>query len=299
MENTSDNPISWDQARELIKEGFRPYVRMVGGKEYIILRKSDGKRTIDRGFGEYTEEKYRMLMEMYEEIHGSEQEGGGEQPEPQPELQRSEPQQPAGVDENFLPVEEAARRAGVDLNFVELLVKKGILKEGVHYRRAVVDGVEVELFDWRKLVEAKKRQSELMSETAALDRLDRMKEEIVREVSDMIVRTVNETVRRVVGEMKEGLAREISGYVDSRLSKAEAVSTGEIHLRIPSTALGKVTVTLRPEVVLYYGYINKIWREKTGRDLSLQDFINQIIKEHLEGCIGLYTALGREVEVST
>jgi hypothetical protein len=297
MEEDSKNPISWDQARELIKDGFRPYVRTVGGKEYIVLRKSlEGKRTIDRGFGEYTEEKYRMLMEMYEEMHGSGQEGeGGEQPEPQ----QSEPQQPAEIDENFLPVEEAARRAGVDLNFVELLVKKGILKEGVHYRRAVVDGVEVDLFDWRKLVEAKKRQSELMSETAALDRLDRMKEEIVREVSDMIVRTVNETVRRVVGEMKEGLAREISGYVDSRLSKAEAVSTGEIHLRIPSTALGKVTVTLRPEVVLYYGYINKIWREKTGRDLSLQDFINQIIKEHLEGCIGLYTALGREVEVST
>jgi len=258
--------ISWEDAEKLIREGFRPMVKTVSGHKYIILRKHEGKKRIDRGFGRYSEERFNRLMNLYTSINAErrgEEEGGG------------------GEEDEFLPILAAAKKLGVQPHELLRLLKRGELEEGVDFRREYRDGENIYVFNWRRIRDVIRKPIERVVEGSGYDVVEEVKKAVLDEVKPLLDEFVNK----------------LTEYIDRRVSEVGNIVAGETEITVPQSLMPRVRMTISPEILFYYGYINKVWRRKTGKSLSFGEFINMVLKEHLEECLGLYTALGREVEV--
>lgn len=44
-------------------------------------------------------------------------------------------------------------------------------------------------------------------------------------------------------------------------------------------------IFLRPEVMWYYNYVKRVFKRKTGKELTLEDFVNSVIVEHCTECL--------------
>ena|GEM_PF-4514668 len=75
------------------------------------------------------------------------------------------------------------------------------------------------------------------------------------------------------------------------------ISVGDMSVYIPTSLEMEASVKLPPNILLYYFYINNLWVKKMGKPMSLEEFIVRVLREHLEECLGLYTALGSEITV--
>ncbi|MEM2447862.1 MAG: hypothetical protein QXT14_02790 [Candidatus Bathyarchaeia archaeon] len=270
--NDVDNPvINWDEVRSLVKSGFKPSRRMVKNNEYIVLYKGNQSRSL----GRFTEENWEKLMNIVEEVESgiepAEKEEGFDIPITIPE-----------PSEDFLPIDRAAEKAGVRPEEVTKLLRSGELVEGRDFRREKTeDGTERYVVNWRSVKEVLTRPFERALDAEYERRLIRLKGSIMSELRDML------------REFEERLMR----YVDERTSKA--VVTSEVTMKVPTALMPSARLNLNPKIVFYYSYIADQYKRKTGKSLTIQEFINAILEEHCEDCLGLYTALGREMELST
>jgi len=270
--NDVDNPvINWDEVRSLVKSGFKPSRRMVKNNEYIVLYKGNQSRSL----GRFTEENWEKLMNIVEEVESgveqAEKEEGFDIPITIPE-----------PSEDFLPIDRAAEKAGVRPEEVTRLLRSGELVEGRDFRREKTeDGTERYVVNWRSVKEVLTRPFERALDAEYERRLIRLKGSIMSELRDML------------REFEERLMR----YVDERTSKA--VVTSEVTMKVPTALMPSARLNLNPKIVFYYSYIADQYKRKTGKSLTIQEFINAILEEHCEDCLGLYTALGREMELST
>lgn len=274
-----EDDLKLEEVEKLISEGFKPFIRTVGEYKYVALRKFDktlGKYSAIRNVGPYSDELWRQVTEIYERVKS----GGGEADR---EEGVAEEIQPTVGEAEFLPLTEAARKLAVSPVELMRMVKEGGLKEGVDFKREEAEGGGEKYF-----VNVKSVERALRNRISGL-----LDSDIRRELIELKGSIMNE-VRMMLSEFE----KRVGEHIEKRLTEGFSTESG-LKLSIPESIMPSIRIRLSPTVIFYYGYISSLWKQKTGRNMSLEEFINGVLEEHLEDCLGLYTALGREVVLTT
>jgi hypothetical protein len=287
MSEDGRNPgdYSRETFEKYIKDGFKPFVREVSGTKYIVLRKSDKAQV---GFGRYSDERWDEINEWYKDIKNElltytddELKAAREEPEPTKAKAEGEPEPDIEVEESgYATVEELRSKYGIDQAVVDALLRRNLISD---IRREERDGRPVYVFNPREIRDALERP-------------------IVKAAIDAERRLVEETKESVKKELEasiEELRGSLDRIVEERLTKRpyKPVRVGEMSISVPASVMAGTKVKLPPNILLYYSYINNLWVKKMGKPMSLEEFVSRVLKEHLEECLGLYTALGREITV--